>query len=122
MLRLDIEGDWFASLTPMRKAFFLASLGHSITIVGRDTYEPQTDELQKPTQLRRVNEVQHRVLACLRGVIAGTNSTEFEKSICVWVLQTPDSELQQQMEWAWFSTKELMSNVPEEQLGVGGGA
>ncbi len=41
---------------------FLSRLGHQITIFARDTYEPDTDSLSNPAQLRCINEMMHRIL------------------------------------------------------------
>jgi len=48
------------------KTLFLATLMHELTIAGRNSYRVQSEELDKPSQLRKVNEIQHRVAACLR--------------------------------------------------------
>jgi hypothetical protein len=112
MSDFELEGDWLIQLESRRKSFFITSLAHALTIVARSTYEIQTEEVAKLRQLRSINEVQHRLLACLRDVLAETNVPEFEKSIARWVLDQSDIELQQHMEWAWFSTKEIMSRHP----------
>lgn len=44
------------------QAKFLSRLGHQITIFARDTYEPNTDALSNPAQLRCINEMMHRIL------------------------------------------------------------
>lgn len=62
MSKFEVEGKWPQALGPKPKAYFLASLGHAITVVGRNRYEVQPVGLEKPAQLRRVNEAQHRVL------------------------------------------------------------
>jgi hypothetical protein len=112
MSDFELEGDWLVLLEARRKSLFLTSLAHTLTIIARDTYEAQTEEVEKPRQLRCINEVQHRLLACLRGVLAGTNVPECERSIARWVLDHSDIELQLHMEWAWFSTKEILSQCP----------
>ncbi len=59
------EGHWLAELPHEGKLLFLAALAHEITVVARNSYRPQTEELDKPSQLRSINEIQHRILACL---------------------------------------------------------
>lgn len=65
MPSIEQEGHWLVGLPHEKKLLFLSALAHELTIVGRHSYRPQTEALEKPGQLRSVNEVQHRVLACL---------------------------------------------------------
>lgn len=104
----ETEGKWLVSLDRSAKLTFLASLGHELTIAGRNSYTVQTEGLDKPSQLRQINEVQHRVLACLREVLKNNSSTSFERSIAVWVLEQTDLELQQLMCGAWNYAKESL--------------
>ena len=93
MTAVEAEGEWLASLGNNVKAAFLAKLAHTITIAGRFTYTPETEGLDKPTHLRRINEVQHRVIACLVEVLDDQCSVEFQRTIAEWVLRQPDAEL-----------------------------
>lgn len=56
----NTEGQWFASLGSDDRKLFLAVLAHELTVAGRDSYRPGTDDLIKPQLLRKVNEVLHR--------------------------------------------------------------
>lgn len=103
------EGEWLASQDEKSKAHFLAALAHTLTIVGRNSYAVQGEGLDHPAQLRIVNEIQHRVLACLREVLAGESTNSFERSISVWVLEQPHSELHALLLWAWNGSKENVS-------------
>jgi len=109
MTLIDEEGAWFAALADRQKLRFLSVLGHELTVVGRNSYRPQTEELDKPAQLRRVNEVQHRVLACLAQLLAGTCAPSFQRSIAEVVLQQSDAELRQLMAYAWSFAKERLA-------------
>lgn len=93
MSMIDIETAWIGSLTLDHKIRFLARLSFAITIVGRNSYEPGTDELAYPRQLRRVNEIQHRVTACLSQLLSDTCSDGFDLSMPEWVLAESDVEL-----------------------------
>jgi hypothetical protein len=108
MSDIDSEGAWLVGLDDESKILFLATLGHTLTIAGRNSYAPKNDGLANPAQLRRINEIQHRVLACLRELLVGTSSIGFQRSIAEWVLHQTDAELQELMSWAWQSTKEHM--------------
>ncbi|WP_325399050.1 hypothetical protein [Undibacterium sp.] len=100
----ELEGEWLAALPTQKKMLFLASLSHELTIAGRSSYKPQTEELEKPSRLRRINEIQHRVASCLCQLITGQMS--FEKSIAHWVLQQDDEEFADLLSWSWEHAKE----------------
>ena len=102
------EGHWLAELPHESKVLFLAGLAHELTVVARNSYRPQTEELDEPSQLRSVNEIQHRILACLVQSLGGVCERSFQESIASLVLQQPDPELGGLMEFAWCRTKERL--------------
>ena len=102
---LEAEGEWLVAQGEKGKALFLATLIHAITIVGRNSYQPQTEELEKPSQLRNINEIQHRVAACLRQILSGQANEGFERSMAAWVLAQQDTELRDLMSKAWNDAK-----------------
>lgn len=61
----EIFADWNAD----QRIQFLLSLANELTIVARETYEVGSDDVQRPPDLRRYNEVLHRVLANLRDLM-----------------------------------------------------
>jgi hypothetical protein len=102
----DAEGQWMVSLDSSTKVRFLASLSHALTIAGRAaSYEVQGDGLTRPEFLRSINEIQHRVSACLGQLLNGEGSESFERSIASWVLETSDPELRAHTIWAWQDAK-----------------
>ena len=101
MTTIETETSWVASLPLDLKLRFFARLSWTITIAGRNSYEAGTDELTHPRQLRRVNEVQHRVTACLYQLLDGTCPDGFTLSIAQWVLAEPDDELRDILQRAW---------------------
>jgi hypothetical protein len=105
MTLIDTETAWIASLTVDHQLRFLARLSFRITIAGRNSYEAGTEELSNPRQLRRVNEIQHRVTACLSQLLSGTCRDGFEQSIAAWVLAGPDAELNQILACCWSDAK-----------------
>lgn len=105
MSTIDIETAWIGSLTLDQKVRFLARLSFEITIAGRTSYEAGTDGLTYPRQLRRTNEIQHRVTACLFQLLTGTCSEGFDLSIPEWVLTEPDVELDGMLKRAWAEAK-----------------
>lgn len=106
-----VESDWLLSLPPSRRVLFLAALGHALTITARDTYIPQTEDLSKPRQLRRINEVQHRILACQYELLTGKASESFQRSIAQLIFDHPEREFRDLVEWAWHHAKNREANA-----------
>jgi len=100
-----VESDWLLSLPSNRRVLFLAALGHALTIAARDTYVPQTEEVLRPQQLRRINEVQHRVLACQYEILTGKASESFQRSIAQLIFEQPEREFHDLVRWAWQHAK-----------------
>lgn len=106
MTIVEAEGQWMVSLDVAAKARFLASLSHGLTIAGRvASYEAGTNGLIRPDLLRHVNEIQHRVSACLRQLLDGDGNESFERSIAAWVLEVSDHELRGCTSRAWQDAK-----------------
>ncbi len=101
----EIEAGWLLSLPVSRRVLFLSALGHALTIAARDTYVPQTEELSKPRQLRRINELQHRILACQYELLTGRESESFQRSIAQLVLDQPERDFRDLVGWAWRDAK-----------------
>lgn len=99
------QGDWLVAQDEPTQALFLATLAFELTIVGRNSYTVQSDGLDHPEQLRTVNEIQHRVLAFLRDVLAGESNDSFQRSMAAWVLQQPNPELHYLLSSAWIGAK-----------------
>lgn len=111
MTPIEAEGEWLAGLPDDRKVLFLAFLSQSLTIAGRNSYLPLTEDLENPPQLRQINEVQHRVTACLCQLLTGCCELSFQISIASWVLEQRDAELEGLMGWAWRSTKQRVTAI-----------
>ena len=107
----DAEGRWLVSLDSSAKARFLASLGHQLTIAGRDSYVVQGDGLTKPELLRGINEIQHRVLACLSQLLSGEGNEGFERSIASWVLESSNEDLKAHGVTAWNWAKKYVQRA-----------
>lgn len=105
MRSVEQEGRWLADLPYESKVHFLAALAHELTVVARNSYRPQTEELDKPSQLRSINEIQHRILACLVQSLGGVCERSFQEAIASYVLQQSDQELGDLMGFAWRHTK-----------------
>ncbi len=108
MLLPNAEGQWLASLGSDDRKLFLANLAHQLTVAGRDSYRPGTNELDKPQLLRKVNEVLHRVTAWLRSELAKPGTPEFCEALGQIVLAQSDSDFAQLTNWAWSSAKDVV--------------
>jgi hypothetical protein len=92
----------FRNYSPQEKIDLLVHLAHALTILARDTYEVGGEGLTQPSRLRRLNEVQHRVLG---GVIAlmKQEAKRYPDDVLVrLVLEHPEArDLQQQLQEAF---------------------
>jgi hypothetical protein len=94
---------------------FLSRLAHELTVVGRNSYQIQTEDLEHPRQLRETNEILHRVTACLRDALMGTESSGFVESMGSRVLEPADEELVRLTHWAWQSAKDRVLGATPSQ-------
>ena len=101
MLNSDAEGRWLSSLQGRKRALFLAILAHELTVGGREAYEAGTEAQDKPGLLRSVNEIQHRVTACLRGELRDAGKMDFVEALGRIVLEQPDPDLAGLTACAW---------------------
>jgi hypothetical protein len=83
----------------------LGLLANNLTVVGRNSYQVQTEDLDQPRQLRRTNEILNRVTSCLRDALIGSESSGFVESMGPLVLEPSDDELLQLTHWAWQDAK-----------------
>jgi len=109
MAEYEVQGEWLESLPSKHQVLFLTALSHSLTVAGRDSYVPQTEELEHPTHLRRINEIQHRVAACTYELLVNVSTESFRRSIAQLVLDQSDQRLLENMQWAWRTAKERVS-------------
>jgi len=109
MYKIDVEAEWLANLALNYKLGFLARLSFKITVAGRGSYEVGTEELTNPRHLRRFNEIQHRVTACLSQLLDNDCPDGFVDSMASLVLAPRDSELQRALEWCWSDAKKWVS-------------
>lgn len=111
----DAEGRWLWSLEKDQRMLFLARLAHELTVVGRNSYQIQTEEVDQPGQLRRTNEILHRVTACLRDALMCAESRSFVESMGARVLEPADEELKGLTNWAWQTVRNrALGSTPAE--------
>jgi len=105
MLTISEETAWVDGLSLEFQLRFLARLSFELTIVGRSSYEAGTDDLEHPQQLRKVNEIQHRVTACLSQLLDGTCPDGFVGSVAARVLTNQNSDLDGWLQRGWSEAK-----------------
>jgi len=55
----------FRTLSDVDQAHVLAAFAFELTILARDSYEVESDQLSDPALLRRLNEIQHRTTSAI---------------------------------------------------------
>ena len=89
----------YSRLSRERQIRVLASYGHHVTIDARGTYVAGTEEVADPPQLRRANELLHRVLSHIRD-LADDTSERFPDEVIVSM--------------CWDASQESMANALEK--------
>lgn len=67
--------QFLSSLLREEKLFFFARLCHELTVVARDTYRVDTDEVKDPSRLRAFNQIQHVVTSLVVALMRNDGST-----------------------------------------------
>jgi hypothetical protein len=92
----------FHNYSPQEKIDFLVYLAHALTILARDTYELGGEGLTHPSRLRRITEVQHRVLSSIIALMKHEAKRYPDEVLVRLVLEHPeDQDLQQQLQQAF---------------------
>jgi hypothetical protein len=92
----------FHNYSSQEKIDFLVHLAHAFTILARDTYEVEGEGLTQPSRLRRINEVQHRVLGSLIALMKQEAKRYPDDVLVRLLLEHPeDRDLQQQLQEAF---------------------
>lgn len=92
----------FRNYSLQEKIDFLVHLAHALTILARDTYEVRGEGLTQPSRLRRITEVQHRVLGGLIALMKQEEKRYPDDVLVQLLLEHPeDRDLQQQLQEAF---------------------
>ncbi len=88
----------FISYPSEEKEEFLAHLMYELTVLARGTYEVGQEGLTNPRQMRRLNEVQHRVSAFLLALLRNDLKRYPDDLLVKIVLEHPeDNDLERQL-------------------------
>jgi len=101
----------FSELERSKQLSFLAKFGHNMTIAARDTYVPQTDQLNAPERLRAINELQHRVLGHIQALLTASGWRYPDDVIVSIMLEHQDPHLRAQALWAFEDALKNVSAV-----------
>lgn len=77
----------FYSLSDSEKVHVLLSLAARLTVFARDTYVPGTEEIAEPARLRRLNELQHRLLFHMLALTEGRTKRYPDEVVLSMVLE-----------------------------------
>jgi hypothetical protein len=101
-MTLDQTIDTFSNYSPQEKIDFLVHFAHTLTILARDTYEVGGEGLTQPARLRRMNEVQHRVMGFLLALMKQEVKRYPDTVFVRLLLEHPDDlDLQHQLQEAF---------------------
>jgi hypothetical protein len=72
-------------MSPNEEAYFLAHLGHWLTVAARGTYEFQASGVTDPIALRAFNEIHHRIYSQIRGLVSKGERDIDSESLASWL-------------------------------------
>ena len=111
-MTVDQAIEIFRNYSRREKIDFLFHLAHALTILARDTYEARGEGLSQPARLRRITEVQHRVLSGIIALMKNEAKRYPDEVLVRLVLEHPaDRDLQQQLEQAFSQLTEQMAVI-----------
>jgi hypothetical protein len=94
--------DTFSHYSPQEKIDFLVHFAHTLTSLARDTYEVGGEGLTQPSRLRRMNEIQHRIMGFLLALMKQEVKRYPDHVFVRLLLEHPDDlGLQQQLQEAF---------------------
>jgi hypothetical protein len=95
--------DTFSNYSPQEQIDFLVHFAHTLTILARDTYEVGEEGLTQPARLRRMNEVQHRIMGFLLALMKQEGKRYPDNIFVRLLLEHPDDVVLQQQLQETFS-------------------
>lgn len=79
----------FLALTEQQQSLVLAAYSHDLTVLARYGYEAGTERLSNPLLLRRLNEVQHRVVGAILSRLSG-NKNRYPDDVLIDIIAGGD--------------------------------
>ena len=92
----------FCTYSPQEKIDLLVHFAHALTVLARDTYVVEGEGVTQPTRLRRLTEVQHRLLGGLIALMKQEAQRYPDEVLVRLLLEHPeDQDLQRQLQEAF---------------------
>jgi hypothetical protein len=91
---------------------FLSRLAFELTIVGRDSYIPQTEDLSHPAHLRAINELQHKILSYLCALTSNDRALYPDNVLIAIILEAGKDVIQRSQVHDAFDR--ALSSIPVE--------
>lgn len=88
-------------LSDDKKIDFLVRLSHSLTIVGRECYDPDGAGVERPNALRTINEIQHRIMNAAMELRGATSKANAQGWIIRLLFEQEDPFIKSRSEWAF---------------------
>ncbi|MBM3224871.1 MAG: hypothetical protein FJZ47_13850 [Candidatus Tectomicrobia bacterium] len=98
MMNVQQAIEKFRTFSPQEKMDMLVHLAHALTILARDTYIVTGEGVAEPARLRRITEVQHRLLGALIALMKQETTRYPDEVLVRLVLEHSDDQgLQDQL-------------------------
>jgi len=88
-MKTEVAIAFFSALSVEEKKEFLARLSHELTILGRDSYEIDSENFTNPAQMRAINEIQHRIALHLLSLLIKDNSHYPDDVVVKMIIEHP---------------------------------
>lgn len=104
-MKIEDAITFFSSLSVEEQKEFLARLSHELTILGRDSYEIGTNNFTNPSQMRLINEIQHRIALHLLGLLKRELGNYPDDILVKMIIEHPeDKNFETKAAWAFEQT------------------
>jgi hypothetical protein len=103
-MKIEDAITFFSSLSVEEQKEFLARLSHELTILGRDCYEIDTNNFTNPSQMRLINEIQHRIALHLLGLLKKVGNYPDDILVKMIIEHPEDKNFETKAAWAFEQT------------------
>lgn len=102
----------FSNLTADEQKFFLAHLCHYLTVVARDTYDVETENITNQPKMRRINEIQHQLSLYLLALMRN-DADGYPDDILVRIIleHSDNKDFEIEMKWVFEQVAERSTVV-----------
>ena len=101
-----------ATMAPADRMYFLAQVGHTLTVMARDAYEFQGPGVTKPRLLRDLNEIHHRIYPHIYCLLRGSTIASDLTSLAHWL--TGEGRSAETKAACFFAFEQALKRVSKE--------